>query len=311
MVQTGPLSLAVPCFAKINWLLKIEGRRPDGYHQITTIFQTIDLADRIRFTVTEDASIQLQVAGREVSPGPDNLLYRAVSSVKQKAGVGLGLRILLEKRIPVGGGLGGGSSNAAVGLLAANHLWNVQLSESELANLGSALGADVPFFLCGGTALGIGRGDEIRPLPDMAETPTLVLVYPGFPVPTSSAYQARDWGEYRGEAVLTTLEADNKIQRFRQAMAKGDLSWLENDFEEVLFELYPALAQVARLLREAGCEPVRVSGSGSCVFGVADPGRAAKIAQDVSLQAAGEVFLCRSLRSQEYRNSFASAGLEL
>jgi len=180
-----------------------------------------------------------------------------------------------------------------------------------LAVLGSHLGADVPFFLSGGTALGMGRGDRIFTLPDCARNFSLVLLYPGFPISTRRAYQARDWGLFGEDAILTTDQADTKIQRFRQAVTGMGLSWLRNDFEEVLFELYPALARSSDLLKQAGCDPVMLSGSGSCLFGVADAERAESIAREVSQQTRGEVFLCHSLPRQEYRNNFALAGLEL
>ncbi len=302
--------LEVPSFAKINWSLRIEGRRKDGYHQITTVFQTIDLADRITFTVTSKTSIELEVTGREVTAGSDNLLYHAVALIQEKATVNRGLRISLDKRIPVGGGLGGGSSNAAVGLLAANRLLRANLGPEELLELAAGLGADVPFFLSGGLALGTGRGERILPLPDLPRTQSLVVFYPGFPVSTREAYQARDWGEYAGNPVLTTIEAEHKIHRFREAIARVDLSWLENDFEPIVFELYPALAQGSRQLLAAGCTPVLLSGSGACLFGVADPERAEGIAQEVTQQTTGEVFLCHSLSRQEYTSTFALKGLE-
>ncbi|MFB3904844.1 MAG: 4-(cytidine 5'-diphospho)-2-C-methyl-D-erythritol kinase [Acidobacteriota bacterium] len=307
----APSQLEVPSFAKINWFLRIEGRRRDGYHQITTVFQTVDLVDRIRFRVTEDTAIHLEVAGREVAGGEDNLLYRAVASVQERAGVRRGLHISLAKRIPVGGGLGGGSSNAAVGLLAADRLWRTNLGTDQLMELAAWLGADVPFFLEGGTALGTGRGDHLFPLPDFPQTQLLILLYPGFPVSTRDAYQARDWGEYRGDPVLTTIEAEHKIHRFREAIARVDLSWLENDFEQIVFELYPTLAQGSRQLMAAGCRPVLLSGSGSCLFGVVDADKAEKAAREVARQTAGEVFLCHSLSRQEYKRRFAIAGLEL
>jgi 4-diphosphocytidyl-2-C-methyl-D-erythritol kinase len=303
--------LVVPSFAKINWLLQIEGRRPDKYHELTTVFQTIDLADQISFTVTEAPSIHLEVTGRQVAGGEDNLLYRAVASIQQKASARRGLHISLHKRIPVGGGLGGGSSNAAVGLLAADRLLQANLGREVLMELAAGLGADVPFFLSGGVALGTGRGDRIFPLPDLPRRQSLVLLYPGFPVATKDAYQGRNWGEYAGNPVLTTIEAEHKIQRFREAIARVDLSWLENDFEQVVFELYPALAQGSRQLLAAGCGPVRLSGSGSCLYGVTDPERAERIAREVARQTAGEVFLCHSLSRQEYTSTFALKGLEV
>ncbi len=303
--------LVVPSFAKINWSLHIEGRRPDGYHEITTVFQTIDLADEISLTVTEDTSIHLDLTGREVAAGEDNLLYRAIASVQEKAAARRGLHISLDKRIPVGGGLGGGSSNAAIGLVAANQLLRANLGREELLELAARLGADVPFFLSGGVALGTGRGDRIFPLPDLPRTLILVLLYPGFPVTTREAYQARNWGECAGDPVLTTMEAEHKIQRFREAIARVDLSWVENDFERVVFELYPALAQGSRQLLAAGCRPVLLSGSGSCLFGVADPEKAGRIAREVAQQTAGEVFLCHSLSRQEYTSAFALKGLQL
>jgi 4-diphosphocytidyl-2-C-methyl-D-erythritol kinase len=306
-----PFRLLVPSFAKINWALRVEGRRPDGYHQITTVFQTIDLTDRISFTLTEDPAIQFETTGREVVSGEDNLLYRAVASVQKKAASPRGVRIALHKQIPVGGGLGGGSSNAAVGLMAANRLFEANLGPEELLEIARRLGADVPFFLSGGAALGTGRGDCIFPLPDLSRPATLVLVYPGFPVATRDAYQARNWGKYAGNPILTTPEAEHKMQRFREAIARVDLSWLENDLERVVFELYPALAQGSRQLLAAGCKPVLLSGSGSCLFGVADSEEAERIAREVGRQTAGEVFVCHSLSRQEYKSAFSLKGLEL
>jgi 4-diphosphocytidyl-2-C-methyl-D-erythritol kinase len=305
--------LRAPSFAKVNWRLKVEGRRADGYHQLTTVFQTITLSDAISFRPTPDPEIRLEVRGRTVSDGPDNLVRRAVAAVKERTRRGGGLEIVLEKKIPVGAGLGGGSSNAAVSLLAANQLFEVGLGLPELRRIAADLGADVPFFLTGGTALGLGRGDELRPLPDWSPGRALIVVFPGFPVATREAYAARDWGVYRDEPVLTWEGADNKIQRFCQTVTQGlpDLSWLENDFETIVFDRYPALVEAREHLRVAGCERVLLCGSGSALVGLAPLEEAEDVVREVSRKASAEVFLCHSLSGKQYRDVLFEAGLDL
>ena len=308
-----PLSLKAPSFAKINWRLKIEGRRPDGYHQLSTVFQTIDLSDLIEFELTPEPDIRLEVQGRALDAGPQNLVFRALTAVRERAGDEKGVRVTLTKRIPIGAGLGGGSSNAAISLLAGNRLFQAGLTCEDLSNLAASLGADVPFFLRGGTALGEGRGDQLTEFPDWDPGRALIVVFPGFAVSTREAYGARDWGVYRGEPVLTCDGPDTKIQRFCQAVTQGlpDLSWLDNDFEKVIFGRYPALAETREHLRVAGCERVLLCGSGSALVGLASSEEGESVAREISQRASTEVFLCHSLTRKKYRDYLNNAGLDL
>jgi len=160
------MSLTLPSYAKINWTLEILGKRPDGYHELRTFLQTIDIADDLVFTPI-DRGIEVICDHPDVPCGETNLAYRAAKSLSDFAKIDRGARIAINKRIPTAAGLGGGSSNAAVTLLALRKLWNIDLTPRDLMRLGSELGADVPFFFIGVTCLGIGRGDEVYPIKDL------------------------------------------------------------------------------------------------------------------------------------------------
>ncbi len=301
--------LTLPCFAKVNWILKILGRRRDGFHQLRTLYQTVDLRDEIALTATRDATITLEVQGRPVPAGPSNLVYRAAELLRESTGRDdEGVRLLLRKRIPVGAGLGGGSSNAAITLLGLNQLWNCGLSDRELALLGEKLGSDVPFFLVGGMALGEGRGEIVSPLPDPSGQEDLILLFPRRSISSRDAYQIKDWGNWKGQEVLTKDPAETTIQRF-YALGEGRIEdFLENDFEPALFERYAFLRAAAEALRGVGCERVMLCGSGSTVMGVGQPPDAVESSMDL-LDKYGEVFPCQTLSRRRYRAILQKAGL--
>ena len=306
--------LSLLSFAKINWVLKVLGRRPDGFHEIRTLFQTVDLADDINFQLIPGDQIELSVSGRDTGAPQNNLVYRACRLLQSRLGLHCGLRVHLHKRIPPGGGLGGGSSNAAASLLAANHLWRAGLSRPELAQLGAELGSDVPFFLFGGTARATSRGERLDLLPDAPRRYHLILVFPGFQVSTREAYELGGWGPIDTEpAVLTTESPDTKIQRFHEALVRGeDVGPLvENDFEGPVFSHYPAFAEVSTRMQRAGCDSVLLSGSGSTLIGlVSSDERAESVAESISRETTGEVFRCHSLSRQEYTQVLMRAGLD-
>ena len=268
--------------AKINLYLEIIGERPDGFHDIDSLFQAVSLYDTIDFaTELSSASDRLEVTGapgrqEAALPQPEgNLVLRAAALVRKAAKRhGRGdrttgrLRIRLEKAIPMGAGLGGGSSDAAATLLALNRLWNLELSQSALSALACQLGSDVPFFLYGGLAHCSGRGEKVRPLPDSPTEPLhFVLVSPSIEVPTPQIYQEYRRQRQRGLA-LTTLKPLTTIppSSFSDGIKRGGL--LQNRLQPVAFCLFPAL----RLLYEAlTAEPfvkVLMTGSGSTFFGV-------------------------------------------
>jgi 4-diphosphocytidyl-2-C-methyl-D-erythritol kinase len=268
------MRVSVPSFAKINWMLEVLGPRPDGYHEIRTVLQTIELTDVLHLERT-DGEIEVACAHPQVPGGPANLVFRAAERLRRAKGVTAGVRIRIEKRIPVAAGLGGGSSNAAVALLALASLWGVALEVEERLRLGRELGADVPFFFIGGTALGLGRGDEVYPLPEV-RADALLLLNPGFPVSTAWAY-----GRLTKRATPGNISVCSRAwHRAVQAQHAGGRSgggagtWplteivVGNDFEALVREQHPELARGLAILRECGAQVVGVSGSGPTIFGV-------------------------------------------
>lgn len=250
----------VPAHAKINLSLKVLGKRPDGFHEIRTVFQTIGLHDdlEIDFTPGKRTSIELD----DPMGLPDNLVLRAARLLFDQARVTGMLRMKLHKRIPAGGGLGGGSSDAAAALMGLSALTGANLDLAALMRLGSALGSDVPFFMVGGAALGLGRGEELYPLPEMPPKPVLVLA-PEIHVSTPEAYKALKRPD------LTSLDLPSKLNIF-QAFVWGSFcaDAAENDFEDAVFQLHPELERWQRKLERHGARPARLSGSGATLFGV-------------------------------------------
>jgi 4-diphosphocytidyl-2-C-methyl-D-erythritol kinase len=249
----------VRAFAKINLDLRVLGKRADGFHELRTIFQTVSLADRleIAFTPARRTTIELD----DSAEIPDNLVVRAAGLVLDAMGVAGRVAMRLEKRIPMGAGLGGGSSDAAAVLLALPVLARHPLRLATLSAIGQQLGSDVPFFLLGGTAVGIGRGTELFPLPDAPALPGLIVA-PGIHVSTADAYRALS-------PHLTTESQENKIFSFQShAWDVINAAGFQNDFEPVVFEREPRLAALKRKLAAAGARPAMMSGSGSSLFGL-------------------------------------------
>jgi 4-diphosphocytidyl-2-C-methyl-D-erythritol kinase len=305
--------LSVPSFAKINWILKILGKRSDGYQQLRTIYQTVDLSEEVVFETTSTREIQLEVEGRKVAPGEDNLLYQTADLLRKTAGSQAGVRIKLEKKIPVGAGLGGGSSNAALALLALNQLWDCKMGEKELVDLAAQLGSDVPFFLVGGTAVGLGRGTEVVPLPDLPREKSLLLLYPHLEISTVEAYSLGEWGTYGETEILTREWVENTMQDLLRAVGpKGDgWSFLENDFEDILFAHYPVLVEAREALKKAGCERVMLCGSGSTLLGFGSDKQVKEAAVVITREGIGETLFCRTLSRKQYRQVLTNSGLLL
>lgn len=290
--------LRLRSFAKINLGLEVLGLRQDGYHELRTIFQTIDLHDEI----------VLRSGGREtrvlcdhplVPTDGTNLALRAAEAVRRHAGLDHGVEIVIEKHIPVGGGLGGGSSNAATVLLGLDRLWGLGLGASKLHLLARRLGADVPYFLVGGTALGLGRGDEVYSLRLQVQA-HVVVVTPGMPVSTAGVFRRLD-------ASLTPRENSTTIFRFVSSELEGSRVYevLSNDLEEAALEEAPDLARQARRIRgtlvREGARLAALSGSGSSYFGVFDDARRARRAQ-AALAAEGFIASrARTLSRDQYR----------
>ncbi|HEU0174900.1 MAG TPA: 4-(cytidine 5'-diphospho)-2-C-methyl-D-erythritol kinase [Blastocatellia bacterium] len=281
--------LTLPSFAKINWTLEILGKRPDGYHEVRTLLQTVSVADELTFELTGQG-IAVHCDHPEVPCDETNLAYRAAKLLSDFTGAGLGVRIRIAKQLPVAAGLGGGSGNAAVTLLALQKLWNVQVEPRDLFGLAAKLGADAPFFLIGGTCLGVGRGDEVYPLADINEE-FLLLVNSGIAVPTRDAYANLSPELTKQEPVI---KMPLSFEAAYAAIARpGAPVPLVNDLENPVFARHPALVEVKRRLKQVGACGVLMSGSGSTIFAIFDSAEARARAED-DLRATG----WRSLRAR-------------
>ena len=253
-VSEGVTALA---YAKVNLTLEVLGRRDDGYHEVVTALQTVSLHDRLTFVA--DAEISAECSVPSLS-SPDNLAWRAAQALKEATGYMGGARIVIEKGIPEAMGLGGGSSDAAAALVALNRLWELGLSVTELEEVGRGLGADVPFLVGGGTALGVGRGDRLtrlRPLPPQ----WLVIVCPMLRVEekTRRMYGLLDRESYTDGKVTRVLVDAVERAEFSHQM-------LYNVFESVAFDVFPGLDRVMRDVEDAGVRHVSLSGSGPALY---------------------------------------------
>lgn len=258
-------------FAKLNLHLQVVGRRRDRYHELRTLFQTIDLHDLI--TVESAArGVELTTAGRELTAGSDNLASRAAAAYFEHWPAGTGVRLHLEKRIPVGGGLGGGSSNAATVLLALRERFGAPATIAELWPVARELGADVPYFLVGGTALGFGRGDEVVAIADLPEQDLHVAV-PAVAVSTAAVFAALP--ESAGAPLASSLLA------LAAGWSPPSLAGLElwNDLQPTVLATVPEVNAVYTALLRSGAVEVRLSGSGGCLFAQLPAGPQAEIAQ--------------------------------
>ncbi|MGC8666643.1 MAG: 4-(cytidine 5'-diphospho)-2-C-methyl-D-erythritol kinase [Chthonomonadales bacterium] len=286
--------LTVPSYAKVNFTLDVLSRRPDGYHNIASVMQTVSLADCLELEEVEEPGVRLQCDAPGIPHDDTNLACRAAAAALRKSGSGRGVLIRLIKRIPVQAGLGGGSSNAAAALRGVNQLLDLGLTTEELAELASDLGSDVPFFLTGGTASVRGRGDRVTALPDAPQL-WFIIAMPAVHVSTQRAYQALDALPHRVSARSTrsmeALVAARDLQRIASRMT--------NDFEQVVLAEEPAVAVAMDDLLMARARNARLCGSGSAVFGVAfDRSEAEEVARLLRLRPYS-VTVCRSVNREE------------
>jgi 4-diphosphocytidyl-2-C-methyl-D-erythritol kinase len=287
----------ISAFAKINLRLEILGKRADGFHELRTIFQTISLRDDLRLRPSRSQEISLTVEGNEplsAEPPEKNLVYRAVDGLRRELKIRTGVQIELTKTIPAGRGLGGGSSDAAAALLGYLRLTKKRLPPARLLEIASSLGADVPFFLLGGRALGVSKGDEIYPLPDIPKLQILVVSPKEIHVATPDAYR---WLEARPLA-LTNYARTSKLFEFCALSWSAQGSGLSNDFEEPVFQRHPRLAEIKRELLQRGAAEASLAGSGSAVFGVfPSPALARRAAVGFPHDQA---FVCESVSRDRY-----------
>jgi 4-diphosphocytidyl-2-C-methyl-D-erythritol kinase len=286
-------------FAKINLDLRVLGKRPDGFHDIRTLLQVIDLHDEIRVSSAK-AFHFTTTAGPE---DDSNLIVRAVRAFERETSIGVNLDFAVSKKIPSGAGLGGASADAAVTLLGLSRWFNRQMPGERFQTILSELGSDLPFFSVGGRAVATGRGEELFPLKDWTDY-WLVLVSPGFSVPTSEAYS---W--------LTPPRDSNKIFSFcvrfvpPHGFAEPVSDFQPNDFELPLLRRFPELAEIKRKLSASGARLAALTGSGSTMFGVfGNEASAARAAS--SIDRRNNVRLSRPLGRVEYFERMFDSGCQ-
>jgi len=317
-VQSTCMPTTVRSFAKINIGLCIGARRPDGFHELRTLYQTIGLHDRVTVTVSKGAGIELHCNTPGVPLDESNTCWRIVERAMALLATPGRVRIEIEKQLPVQGGLGGASSNAVAALLAVEHELKRELPLADKFGLAAEVGSDLPLFLIGGTVLGVGRGEEVYPLPELPAT-ACVLATPGIAVSTPQAFA--DWDRTQEQDKLTGCFPSDRINVFCSAIFSGlngflsrprnaagrhssgvpaaegrgraetqllDLvrTGIANDFEQVVFPQHPELAKVKAILQDEGAIFASLSGSGSAVYGLFATRNAAKAAAQ-RIQAQG------------------------
>jgi 4-diphosphocytidyl-2-C-methyl-D-erythritol kinase len=272
--------------SKVNLGIDVLRRREDGYHDIRTLFQSIDFSDVLEFDRLPGREIRLRGTDPSIPWDETNLVHRAARMLQQDFPEAGGADIQVTKNVPAGKGLGGGSANAAMTLFALNGLWELRLPPGRLREYGRRLGADVPYFLEGGLCLGEGRGDDITPLPDLP-VHFCVLALPSFPISTADVY---------GRLRLTSPFKDSKMSRF---LERREFGLLENRLEETVFSLYPRLKTLKSSFLQQGAVLSLVSGTGSAVFGLfVDRERAARSLSETARTE--EALLVETLSRERY-----------
>ena len=300
-------SFNLPSFAKINWSLRVLGRRADGYHEVSTILQTISLRDELQFVPRGDARVELSCDDPQIPTDESNLIIRAASALRDRFHISAGVTIHLEKRIPAQAGLGGASSNAAVAFLGLTKLWNLDIDVAEMIDLGGRIGADVPFFFFGGRALGTGIGTDLKVLPDYPKK-HLLIVKPNAMVSTADAYKAMC-----APALTSPIDASILTSSCSAAgFADNEQGELHNDFERVIFEIEPEIERARTSLLKSSAKGALLAGSGSSVFGIFDNAEAqARAFREFQAEAGWRMFPCVTVSRHEYLQTFDSCGVSL
>jgi 4-diphosphocytidyl-2-C-methyl-D-erythritol kinase len=295
----------IPAYAKVNLRLDIIGKRADGFHEVRTVLQTLSLHDNLLLKASRKPGIALSIRGNELlsrEAVEKNLVYRAIDALRNECKIRAGVEVLLDKKIPAGRGLGGGSSDAAAALIGYLRLSGSKLPTSRLIEIAASLGADVPFFLFGGCALGVGRGEEIYPQPAIPRRSILIVSPADIHVPTPDAYR---WLEAPDLASLTKSDTAHKLFRFCALCWSTQGEGLSNDFEQAVFQRHPRLGQIKRELLQGGASEALLAGSGSAVFGVyPSPAKARRAAVRFPHD---QTFVCETLSRNRYARLMKSA----
>ena len=260
-IKNSTLRYTIKAYAKINLTLDVLGRRPDGYHELATVMQTIDIADTLCLSTSDDQQVSVKCSRLDLNTS-DNLVVKAVEAVRRILDIKQGVLIELQKAIPVCAGLGGGSSDAAAVLLALQRWWNLPLSLTELSQIAATLGSDVPFFLYGGVALCEGRGERVTPLAPFwpGSTPWLVLLKPAQGISTADVYRSLSSTDY------TDGEHSRAVCQSIAQHVDCSFQYIYNSLEPTVLQNYSEVAQARMDFFKAGASFVRLSGSGPTLF---------------------------------------------
>jgi 4-diphosphocytidyl-2-C-methyl-D-erythritol kinase len=263
------MKIRIKAPAKINLFLEVKSKRTDGYHNIETIMQTISLYDKLSFELTKD-KISFSCNNKSIPGNRSNIVYMAAHRVKKHFNIKNGVKIYLKKKIPVGAGLGGGSSDAAATLKALVKLWKIKFSRHEIEKIAAKLGSDVTFFLTGGIALCKGKGELVTPLRRIDKL-KVILVNPGYALPTVEMYKK----------IKLPLTNTRKLNRIMPSICNNSFNTKKafdtcfNRFEKIVSRNNPEIVEIKKTLNDLGCSSF-VSGSGATVFGILDPGAKVK-----------------------------------
>ncbi len=255
----GGKSIIISAPAKINLFLKITGKRSDGFHDIYSWFQVLDLADQLRITLREDEEIRIETDCRDLPKGQDNLVYQAASLIREAVGQPIGFNVEISKNIPIAAGLGGGSSDAAAFIKAANSILDLRLSRRDMEDMGAEIGSDVPFFFSGGQAAVSGRGEKVKDI-HLATDYEVALITPPFPIRAAEAYQKVRL-DLTDPFLKISLSCCQKVINLFSVISET-----ANDLERALLDSYPVLGRIKEELAKTGADIVRLSGSGPTVF---------------------------------------------
>jgi len=335
------MSIPLPSFAKINLGLRIGSLREDGFHELRTVYQTLALHDRIGVTITRGSGIEIRSQDPRVPLDSTNTCYRVVARAVERLRARGHVLIEIEKHLPVQGGLGGASGNAVSALLGFERALGKPLSGADRLRIAAEVGSDLPLFLIGGTVLGVGRGEEVYPLPDLPALPC-VIGLPEIAVSTPQAFS--DWDQWRaresaGPGHWTATKLKNPrpsdtmtkfsreisawlsaepelVGRRRSGVSAGgggraenlllDLvrTGIENDFEKVVFPQHPELREVKRVLEQSGARYASLSGSGAAVYGLFDSRAGARRAAKKLIERGTRAVVTSTLTRQQYWKSF-------
>ena len=277
-------------YAKINLGLDVLRRRPDGYHEVKMVMQTVDIYDDLFLEKTEKPGVELQIEGSELTAGKDNLICRAAELFMEEKGIAGGVKIRLVKRIPIAAGMAGGSSDAAATLRGMNELWETCCSAQELQKLGVRLGADIPYCVVGGTMLSEGIGEILTPLPAPPEC-VLLIAKPEISVSTKFVYE-----NLHADTLKSHPDIDGMVEAIRRRQLEGITERMGNVLETVTTRSYPVIEEIKTVMKEKGAENALMSGSGPTVFGI--------FGQKEQAEAAAAILKERDLAKQVFVTAF-------